>query len=667
MWFADWFRPPRHLLVLFLAITLVLTGLLGWFGWRLLQQDRALETQRIQERLDHAADLVAAELLRRFTETEGQLVSLLALPESELPAAASNQAKQLSDDALIVVVGAQRVEAYPSSRLLYYAFLPPVEEPPEGLFAAGEAYEFQQKDYPRAIAAFRELARSEDERVRAGALLRLGRGLRKTGQLGAALRVYEGLARLGSTAIEGLPAELLARHARCVLLDELGKTAELQSEAEALYAGLHNGRWRITRAAYRFYAEEAQRWLSSNGKPVSEMLGRQEDFLALTAALESLWEEWQRRKHDDGGFSGRRSLWLADRPGLELWRGTPERLVALMAGPRHLEQQVLGGLQPLLERQGVKLSLTDAEGHRVVSGFAGEAAQRAVRPPGETQLPWTLHLISADPSADLAQFAGRRRLLLGGLAMAATLVLIGSYFIVRAVTRELEVARLQSGFVAAVSHEFRSPLTSLRQLTELLASGRVASEERRDHYYRVLMREGRRLHRLVEGLLDFGRMEAGALEYQLERVDGTALVGEVVREFQREIAERGYQIEVSLKGPGTVVQADQEALTRALWNLLDNAVKYSPQCQTVWLEVDQQGDHLQIRVRDRGLGISESEQKEIFKKFVRGPSSEKISVKGTGIGLAMVHQIVSAHGGKVRVESEPGQGSTFTILLPVAE
>jgi signal transduction histidine kinase len=173
-----------------------------------------------------------------------------------------------------------------------------------------------------------------------------------------------------------------------------------------------------------------------------------------------------------------------------------------------------------------------------------------------------------------------------------------------------------------------------------------------------------RLHRLVEGLLDFGRMEAGASVYRFELLDAAALTGAVVEEFQRETESRGYRVEFTTNGGEAQVSADRESLTRAIWNLLDNAEKYSPGCRTVWVEMAREDRQVAIRVRDRGLGIPPQEQQEIFRKFVRGSSSKGVQVKGTGIGLAMVRHIVQAHGGSLRLESRPGEGSTFTILLP---
>ena len=183
----------------------------------------------------------------------------------------------------------------------------------------------------------------------------------------------------------------------------------------------------------------------------------------------------------------------------------------------------------------------------------------------------------------------------------------------------------------------------------------------------MMERESGRLHRLVEGLLDFGRMEAGALEFRWERVTPGDLVRGVVTEFQAELRDDGRPVDLSVDVGEAAVRADPEALSRAVWNLLDNAVKYSPESKSVRVSVSRGDGRVTISVSDGGVGIPQAEQATIFRKFIRGSSADGHSVKGTGIGLAMVKHIVEAHGGEIRVDSEVGQGSTFTILLPVEE
>ncbi|OFW20242.1 MAG: hypothetical protein A3G21_26615 [Acidobacteria bacterium RIFCSPLOWO2_12_FULL_66_21] len=191
-----------------------------------------------------------------------------------------------------------------------------------------------------------------------------------------------------------------------------------------------------------------------------------------------------------------------------------------------------------------------------------------------------------------------------------------------------------------MSHEFRSPLSTICQISEMLAQDRFPSDDIRRQSYDVLVRDTDRLRRLVEGLLDFRRFEQGASAFHFQTVDVEALVRGVVADFQARVAADGYRIELT-DGAGAVhVRTGRDALSRALWNLLENAVKYSPQCRTVWVEMESDPSRVSIAVRDRGLGIPLGEQKEIFNAFVRGSESKALRIKGTGIGLAMVRDIV---------------------------
>jgi len=684
-------RSPRQPLFLFLGATLVLATGLGWLGWRLLQQDRDLEDQRIREHLESAAQLLAAELRQGLADIDTRLSRLAVLPQKQLVAATSEEASLLGDDTLLAVFVENGIRAFPAHRLAYQPGLRDAPRTGAPELAAGEAYEFRSKEYGKAIEAFRELSRSTDEQVRAGALLGLARNLRKSGRLEEALEVYEELSAIPDAIVGGLPAELAARHARCSVLEELGRSEELAEEAASLHADLCRGRWRLSRGAYLYHLEEARRWLTdapaspttgdeaqsaddrddedSRPRP-SSYLGNQqgqEESLAFSVAVELLWNDWLRDRRNGDEFGGRRNVWHDDRPILLRWRGSGERVVVQALGVRFVEEELLATLQPVLARQRVRLALADLDGRTVLSQYGSEEVGGPVQAANDGRLPWVLSVVSADPTADLGELAARRRLLFASLGLVALVVMVSSYFASRAVGRELEIARMQSDFVAAVSHDFRTPLTSLRQYSELLASGRVADDERRHKYYGFLVQESQRLQRLVEGLLDFGRMEAGAKEFNLEPLPARPWLEEVTAEFQREVEENGYQVDVAWRGPDVTLPADRMAMSQALWNLMDNAVRYSPDSKTVWVEVKREARRLLIHVRDRGLGIEPDERRKIFEKFVRGSAARRRSTQGTGLGLTMVRHTVEAHGGTVRVESEPGEGSTFTISLPVEE
>jgi signal transduction histidine kinase len=642
-WLSRWTRVPRNLTAAFLAVAAVSVVALIWLGVRLVAQDRALEAERLREKRESAADRVVAALDQALSADERSLAGLsLKAPDPGTPGLA------------LIVSEAGELRVLPAAGLPYYPVTAQPREAAPGAFRAAERLEFRDRDFDRAIEALRPLSLSHDPAVRAGAQLRLARNLRKAGRPEAALKVYGNLAGNGGVAVAGAPADLVARHAQCALLEDLGHREVMREEAGALRADLRAGRWHLDRDTYHYYVAQVRRWLGTGPEGSTE--GE-----ALAQAVDWLWRSWRSGYMIEPGSSGRRSLGFDGTSATVLWNAAQDRWTALAADPgyqrtRWLEPAV-GGVQD----HGVRIAVLDAEGGLLHGQRSSDAASESARLASATGLPWTVVVADAGAEADLA-FAQRRRLMMAGLAALALLVIAGSFLIGRAMSRELAVARLQSDFVSAVSHEFRTPLTSLTQFTEMLVENQGLPAETRRRYYEAQARATGRLSRLVESLLDFSRMEAGARPYRLEPLDAAELARVVVEEFRVEVADQGFSIECDAPA-GAMVHADREALSQALWNLLDNAVKYAGSGRSVRVEV-KHGREVALRVRDRGPGIPASERKQVFRKFARGSAARVGHVKGTGIGLAMVRHIVEAHGGRVTLDSEPGSGSTFTIVLP---
>ena len=634
----EWLKPPRSLLIILFLLTLVSVSALGWFGWKLLEQERVVEAQRAQDRVEQAADRIAATMRGTLAETGERLGAWVTAPPPD----------GKPEEGLLLILTDNGMSAAPAERLLYRPVLPPEPEAGASVFAAGETLEFQESQPERAVERYRRLADSRDAGARAGALMRMGRVLRKNAQ-GEAVKVYGQLAAIPGVRVAGVPAELVGRLALCELQ---GRNAD----AEALMADLQRARWPLTRGQFQFYWSEACRLSGRAAAPPVESVA-----LAEVAAL-----AWAQRKNEPAA-RGQGTVWVDGRPFFLMWRGGligngGGRRAVLAIKPESMMKEIpAGGFRP---GSPVWFAAVDSEG-RTLAGRKDGAARAAVRTAAESQLPWTLYVTGTQSALDAGMMT-RQRFLLLGLGVMVLFLITGTYFIARAIRREMEVARMQSDFVSAVSHEFRSPLTSMRQLSEILALGRVPSEERRQIYYETLVREASRLQRLVESLLNFGRMEAGARQYRFEELEAATLVERVVAEFTPLIAGVGRQIEVHGGGSRCTLEGDPEAISVALRNLVDNALKYSPNCPTVWVEWEAENEYVAIRVRDRGAGIAASERKAIFRKFVRGSASVAGNVKGSGVGLAMVRHIVAAHGGMIKVASEPGQGSTFTMLLPAA-
>ncbi|MBI3494194.1 MAG: HAMP domain-containing histidine kinase [Acidobacteria bacterium] len=628
-----WFRPPRQMLAVFLGVALVSAGALGWLGWLLLKQDAALESQRRRDMLEQAADRASATMQLAVVELQAALNS---------PASGN---KKLAPGVSRVSIGPDAVTIRPDGSLPYYPDARGARPEPLQTFAEGEQAEFARNDPTGAARAYARLATTANPDVRAGALARLARVHRKQRDIDAALRAYEQLAAIEQADVDGMPAALVARAGRASVFEESGRQPDLRQEAAALQRDLQQGRWRLVKSQYEFYAGQASAWL---GAPSAE------DRDALTRAEATEWL-WQNRASLSATV--RRAIALPSGPALMVGQSSSTGLDAMVAGPTFV-----AALCSQAVAADLRCGLSDPEG-RALAGDRPQGRDTAVRAASASGLPWTLHVSARAEAAAVP--SPRRRLLVLAFAVVALVLAAGWYFILRAMSRELRVSRLQAEFVAAVSHEFRSPLTSLSHIAELLATDRLASDDLRRKSYDVLVRDTDRLQRLVEGLLDFGRFDAGAAALRLEDVDVSTLVRTTVADFRDRVAADGYAVELSGADAQVLARIDREAISRALWNLLDNAVKYSPECRTVWVALERQDERVSIVVRDQGLGIPINEQREIFDRFVRGAESTARRIRGTGIGLAMVRQIVRAHGGDVSVASEPGKGSTFTLALRV--
>ena len=632
----------RRLIFLIAATTVVPLATLLWVGWQLLEQDRILEHQQIQQRVERSADLVVAALQRAIADAEQQLAV-----ES-----------QWADGAVAVTFEDGGVNASPPGRLAYVPTVRPLPEATEAAFAAADGLEFRDRDHRAAIALLRTLVSSRDDAIRAGALLRLARNLARVDRDEEALATYTALAQINDAGIAGVPAGLVGRYALCRLLEQRQRSTELEAASRALMADLRSGRWALTAPMYQLYVGDAAKW---SGVALSTT--REE---ALAEAVELLWERWQSMRGQRTPQSGRESITVGSEPIAVFWQASNDVLRALVATRPFVESQFLSAINSVAQEQRVNVALQSIAGESAVNAGVTDKAAAVSRSAVDSGLPWRITIARLDPIGSDRAFATRRRLLVAGFVLIVGMALVASYLIVRAVARELAVGRLQSDFVSAVSHEFRTPLTSLRQFTDMLREQRVVDNDRRRIAYDALSRATDRLTRLVESLLDFGRMEAGARRYTFEPTDCSAIVQGVVDDFRSDTRASRYQVVLGAH-ESAMVSVDREAMARAVWNLLDNAVKYSPSQSAVEVGIARQNGSIRVMVRDHGIGIPAHERERVFAKFHRGEEARRRGIKGTGIGLAMVNEIVKAHHGHVEVASEPAKGSTFTIVLPAGD
>jgi len=243
----------------------------------------------------------------------------------------------------------------------------------------------------------------------------------------------------------------------------------------------------------------------------------------------------------------------------------------------------------------------------------------------------------------------------------------GLYFTLQTIRQELHLSRMKSNFMSTVSHEFKSPLSSIRQMAEMLVRGRVPSREKQQKYHHTILQQSERLSHLMDNILDFSKMEEGQKSFHFAKADLVPVVADMVDLFRKNTEEQGFDISLSVPASLPDVEFDREALEQVMHNLLDNACKYSGDSRSVEVQILARGNKVVISVRDQGIGIRREDHKKIFSRFYRAGEELTHTVKGSGIGLTIVKQIVDAHRGEIVVESSPGKGSLFSIILPLSQ
>jgi signal transduction histidine kinase len=252
------------------------------------------------------------------------------------------------------------------------------------------------------------------------------------------------------------------------------------------------------------------------------------------------------------------------------------------------------------------------------------------------------------------------------IVMMGLVLVAATFFGLRYTIRQLELAQIKAGFVSNVTHELKTPIALIRLAVETLEMRRVSNPEESEKFLRTIGRETIRLSQLVDNILDFARLEAGQRLFRFEAVDIGQVVRDTLESLRPRFEHQGFAVEVNLPETLPMVRGDTTALTHCMLNLLDNAMKYSRTRRQIRVAAEARNGFVAVSVSDSGIGIAPGDQKRIFEKFVRVETGLVHDVKGAGLGLSLVDQIIRAHGGRVELKSSLGEGSTFTLVLPAA-
>jgi signal transduction histidine kinase/tetratricopeptide (TPR) repeat protein len=706
----DW---QRRAVILFAAFLLILSAVLVFFAVREAEREKLLKEREIEAERQRLIETIDARAKALVGEAEGRVFEAIEKVQAEAGVAEPFPSAILlkipfSDIALVsevFVVDDKEQIIFFVDRPLY--LLPGEKRRPREIgrtlennerWKQAEAAEFRLNDHSRAAALYGALATgTADPALDALFLNRQARCYAKSGQHEKALVSYTRQLEIGlpDLASEGIPLEVTALFQIGNILLQSGQRAEAAEAFLDLDQGLVETRWPLTRDQFFSFKKLAEgRIQTAVGEleaPLrAEWDGRLEDIkkreakqLAWTGILEKVGQRIiprMRLEAHDPNADSRSFLRIAEPADsgsllVSFFSLDKNAVFGLIIDP----QALADGLFPPSSGQpgpegGWSIAVVDESGKPVAS--RGLVSPGTSEKSTEPQLvfrgaftdsfpPWKINIYRSGAGAAEKEFRMRRAVYVLSLAAVIAALFFGGYLAIRSTARELKLAKLKSDFTATVSHEFRTPLTSIRYMAELLQRGRVRDEGRKQEYYETITGESERLSRLVENLLDFSKIEAGMKEYRFEETDIAALVADVAGRFRQQAALKNFSLETEIKDGIPVIPADKDSLARAVLNLLDNAVKYSGGNPRVILRIWSGDEVISIQVEDHGIGISKSEQKKIFEKFYRSESALESDVKGSGIGLPLVEHVVRAHGGKVLLESEPDKGTRVTIRLPV--
>jgi signal transduction histidine kinase len=700
-------KRKKIFLLFFLGIGLP-SLLLGYFAFRGIQNDQALlEKGKLDDHL-RAAEKVTSSINQSISEVEQAFLKALSSPDSSGEPDFIQPLKDFADQYALVE------EAFlfrnddeirlPAAELLFFSdgtlknsAVSSTHFSLNQTFRTAQQLEFQQKNYQKALSSYqRAMEQVNDRQLKGECLSAIARVQKKAKLFKEAIESYKKISEDYSQVqiTDGIPLGLASRLELGLLYQETGDSLNAIKTHTELFSLMTNREWPLEEAAYLFFSESVKKSIQDIFSQESLPSG----IFAFKKTYENLEnEEQDRRKQTE------RLLHFQERAATDIQAKMPPGPGDSSILPKrcieeigrniyfvslfHLNREKKSNhperwgilfntsyLKDFLLQQSLQNHVPSEKSSWIVRGREGQTVLASENVPSGTPIvktnftgsfpDWILEFYHQEPRLFETFLTSRRGIYFYIFLLIGGILIFGLILTVRAVSHELELARMKSDFVSTISHEFKSPLTSIRQLAEMLQTGRVPSKERRQKYYDVLLEQSERLSLLTENILNFAKMEEGRRDFVFERTDIKSSLEDLVSSVQERVRHEGFTVQLEVEDSLPQIMVDRDAITQAIHNLIDNAIKYSGKVKKVVVKSYKEDQNLVIAVQDFGIGIKKEEKDKIFDRFYRSGDRLTFTVKGSGLGLTLVKLIIDAHHGSVHVESEPGQGSTFSVKLP---
>ena len=554
-------------------------------------------------------------------------------------------------------------------------------------------YEFKHKSFSKAIDLYKKaLEKSDDKSFKAKLICNIARLQKKSGNYSEAAKTYRNLIKNYGTVplSNGIPAGPVCGLELCRILKERRNFRAAIQTIFSLYEELLKGTWAIDESQYEFLSKQSCELIgqllpklkesdrSDYSTKFKNLFAIEDKKRKLTKKLlnfqkigEQYLSEYISRMEKDpkdkpfhrfvietGGKEPYLVILLNQKNSGRIW--------GIILDRDNLESIVLPKIiNHNISNAQITWQLKNNKGETILkSDKFDRKKQELVKTVVCGFPPVSIDLLGEHPQLFKSLFLSRHSTYFYIFILVGTIFLFGIFLTFTTINHEMALTKTKSDLASAVSHEFKNPLTSIRQLTEMLQLGRVASNERKQHYYQVILEQCDRLKLMVNNILDFSKLEKGSKVSDLKMVNISQFIHEIITQVQRRVSHKGFRIMANISTDLPYMKIDEISLEQAIINLIDNGIKFSGDKKLVEVSTYCEKDELIISVKDYGVGIPKNETKKIFTQFYRSKTGSK-NVKGSGLGLTIVKQIVESHKGTVDVVSKPGHGSTFFIRLPL--
>jgi len=555
-----------------------------------------------------------------------------------------------------------------------------------------ESFEFSQKNYSRAADLYQKCVKSAPSRQhKAIALEGLGRCLSASRKYDEANKVYNELStKFGQLQNKaGHPYGVVAAIELFEILQHLRKEEDSLEILLKLYEKMRNGVWLLNLPAYDFFITEIESILNGKfkegkfpeiQKSYQELRKQQSPYLQALIFTDFIRREAVPKIKEKLTLSRMGGEAQAER--FITSRGEDFCLISYGILPNFQANKTFYGgfswdlstlnkeilpkiLKDITKDSGLHLQIIDKSGQNILTGkeelLSKDSLTFSYR---QFPLPWKL-VVSQPALNDLEQTALRENFFYGVLlTVIVVLMLLGVFLIARDISRESETTRLKTEFVHNISHELKTPLTLIRLYGETLQRKQNLTNEERKEAYEIITKESERLSHMINNVLDFSRIEMGRKEFNFSKANLGKVIRDTLESYRYHLEKKGFSVQANIATDLLEMNFDGEAIASILVNLLSNAMKFSPKDKEVTVKLFKKNGNAVLQVADKGIGISPREISRIFKRFYRSKHEIVSETRGSGLGLTLVTHITEAHGGRITVESEPGKGSIFSVILP---